>query len=99
MDDQDLKKIRAVIQEELKPLATDVGSLKTELGLVKKRVDDLWEQTEKVSVNIEEIKESLESQSSATRHTNGNVDRLDKRLTQVEEQHGIVSPPELVLIS
>lgn len=114
MNDEDLKKIRGVVREEvqesirgevrkvvkeeLEPIKRELGTINNELGVVKKRVDDMWEQTVKLSEDMEEIKESFGVQASATRNTNDNVNRLDKRLTQVEEQHGIIPPPELVLI-
>lgn len=56
-----------------------------------RKLNALWEQTEKVTFELEEVQETLEFHTVALQRI------VDKRLTGVENQMGIVPPPELTI--
>lgn len=90
MTDEDINKFRKVIKKELKPIDE-------KLGKWEQKMDALWDQAVRLTEGFEEIKESLDSQASTFAHTNGNLEKVDKRLTVTEGRLGIVPPPELTI--
>lgn len=103
------------ILTELQKIGRDVaridGALETineELGKHTKILSDhtrklnaLWEQTEKVTFELDEVKEILDSHMVALKRiADGNtqdIKKVDKRLIRVENQTGIVPSPELTI--
>ncbi len=94
MTDGDVNKIRGVVKEE-------IGSA---LKPVTKKLDILWDQVEKVTENLEEVKETLELHTAFLKRIEPKVEnnsddiiKLDKRLTEIENREGIVPPPEFTI--
>lgn len=82
MNDQ-IDKFREAVREELKP--------------VHKKLDSLWDQTVKLTEEVTEIKDTLETHAASADQTNENVSKMNKRLIEVESNLGISPPPELTL--
>ncbi len=102
MPNADVNKFRGVVREEI---ATALKPVNTKLGKVEKKLDILWEQTDKLTKDINKVKETLESYTNAlkqivinTINSNDNIKRLDKRATETEKSLGIVPPPESNII-
>lgn len=94
MFDDNLDKFRGVVKEEVN----------TALEPVVKKLDALWDQTVKLTENMVEIQETLDSHSLALKRIEeagqqnaDNVKRLEKRTTEAENKLGIVSPLELTI--
>lgn len=95
MTDDDVKKLRGAIKEEVE----------TSIKPVNKKLDILWEQVEKVTGDLENIKDKLSIHTNYLKKIDQNVDHnsenvrgINKRLRTVENQLGIVPPPELNII-
>ena len=91
MTDEDVNKFRGVIKEELKP--------------VKEKLDTLWDQVVKVTENLEDVKETLDSHTNSLKRieikvekNSDDIEKVDKRLSEVETHAGIAPPPELTII-
>lgn len=70
-----------------------------------KKLDILWEQTDELTKDMNDVKETLETHTNAlkqiiinTTNSNDNIKRLDKRITETEKSLGIVAPPESYII-
>lgn len=67
-----------------------------------KKLDILWEQTDKITLELENIKDKIDNQNTFLKanseHNNDNVKKLDKRITEAEKHLGIVPPPESQII-
>lgn len=109
MTDEDIKKLRGVVKTEIgtavKPINAGLGQLKTGLNRVERRLDILWEQVGKVTGDLENIKDKLSIHTNYLKKIDQNVDHnsenvrgINKRLRTVENQLGIVPPPELNII-
>lgn len=116
MTDEDIKKLRGVVREEintaLKPVNTDLGEVKSGLKNVKsglknveRKLDILWEQVEKVTIDLEDVKDTqgshttlLKEINSKVEHNTDNTKRLDRRVRETEKHLGIVPSPESNII-
>lgn len=113
MTDEDVKKLRGVIREEVTAVVEEkVGAIVEEklkpigdrLGKVEKKLDILWEQVEKVTFSINDTNETLGTHTDALKRIEAKVEnnsndihRLNKRVVVLESRNGIVSPPELTI--
>lgn len=95
MINNDLNQIRGVIKEEIN----------SSIEPVVKKLDILWEQTVELTENMTEVQETLASHTETlkrivanTEHEAENAGKLNKRVRTIEDQLGIVSPPELAVI-
>lgn len=116
MTDEDIKKLRGVIKQEigtalrpvnkgLKTVNTGLKAVKKDLKSVDRKLDILWDQTDRLTKNIVSIEDTLNSHTTAlTRievkieNDSENIRKLDKRLTTSEAHLGIAAPPELTLV-
>ncbi|MFH0936747.1 MAG: hypothetical protein V1808_00430 [Candidatus Daviesbacteria bacterium] len=109
MTGDELNQIRGVVKEEinsaLKPIEKRTEGIEEQLndpdtGLrkINEKLDALWDQTAGLTEDVTEIKESIKSQTSTLNQTNGNLEKIDKRLTKVENHLGIVPSPELTMV-
>ncbi len=64
---------------------------------INQKLDALWDQTVKLTENLEEVKDAVKSQAAPLNETNDNIRKLDKRVTTTEAHLGIVPPPELTV--
>lgn len=104
-----------VDHQELYLVATssNVKSIKEQQSVINekldtqgKKMDILWDQVEKVTMDIEEVKETQDLHTAVLKRietkVEGNSDdikeKVDKRLTKVENRLGIVPPPELTIV-
>lgn len=62
-----------------------------------KKLDVLWDQTAQLTVDMNEVKETLKSQKVSVSEISDNMAKVDKRLTKVEDHLGIVPPVELTV--
>lgn len=104
----------------------DLDSIKGDLNSIKQRLDDpktglkkinekldaVWDQTAKLTIDMEEVKETLDSHTKVldshtkslkrieikVEYNSDNVNKVDKRLIKVESHLGISAPPELSII-
>lgn len=95
MTDDDLKQIRGVVKEEVN----------VALEPVVKKLDALWDQTIKLTGDLTEVQEKQDSHTVAlkkivtnTEADKENIVKLDKRAHELENQAGIVPPPELTIL-
>ncbi|MBI4037349.1 hypothetical protein HY385_02910 [Candidatus Daviesbacteria bacterium] len=105
MNDDNFK---IILEEALNPIKEQLGSLdsikkqledpRTGLKRVNGKLDALWDQTVKLTEAMEETKETLKSQDNNLNRTSDDVAKVNKRLTKVEDQLGIVPPSELALV-
>lgn len=94
MTGDDLKQIRGVVKEEVS----------VALEPVVKKLDALWDQTIKLTGDLTEVQETQDSHTVAlkqiitnTEDHKENIIKLDKRTHELENQAGIVPPPELTI--
>lgn len=98
MTDEDVNKLRTALKEEISSvIKEELKPVNERLGRVEQRMDVLWDQTVKITENLEEINDTLKSQTKAMNNTNNNIEKVDKRLIGVEGHLGIVPPPELTI--
>ena len=78
---------------------------KTGLKRINKRLNILWEQAEKVTFGLDEVKETLDSHTASLKrieekaeNSSDDIRKLDKRLTEVEHNQGIIPPPGLTVV-
>lgn len=104
--------VREEITEALQPINNKLGTIDTRLGHVEVRldhvetrldhvetkIDALWDQTVKVTEELGEIRETIDSQTQLLNQSKDNTQKLDKRVTKVEANLGMPTPPELQLI-
>lgn len=102
MTDEDVNKLREVIKEEVtsavqKEVRTAVQE---ELKLINKKLnklnklDALWDQTVRITEQLTEVQETLETHTALLNKHSEDMEKLDKRLITVEGNLGIVAPPE-----
>lgn len=94
MVSDDLNQIRGAVKEEIS----------TALEPVVNKLDALWDQTVKLTEDMTEVQETLNSHTTAlkqiatnTEHNRDNIVKLDKRVHDLEDQAGIVPPPEFTI--
>ncbi len=94
MNDGDVKKIRGVVKEEIE----------TALKPVSKKLDILWEQVEKVTIELDQVQETqqvhtrvLKSIDAKVENHSDDIHKLNKRVITLENTSGIVPPPELTI--
>lgn len=98
MADEDIKKLRRAVKEEI-----DVAlkPIKETLKGHTRKLNTIWDQVTEVTEDLTEVKETLESHTASLNrieeNTSGDIKKVDKRLTTVENQQGIVPPPELTI--
>jgi septal ring factor EnvC (AmiA/AmiB activator) len=75
-----------------------------EFGKQSKKLVILWEQVEKVTFGLDQVKETLDSHSEVlkrieakTDNNHDNIHKLNKRVITTEGKLGIAPPPELSL--
>ena len=99
--DTSLKQIKETLDSHTKTLDSHTKTLEKQAG----KLNALWEQTEKLTVDMGEVKEILNSHTKSlnqlvanNEQDKDNVRKLDKRIGATEDHLGIVPPPELTLI-
>lgn len=108
MTDEDVNKLRTVVKEEigtaLKPINNRLGTVENKLGNVEHKLDVLWDQTGRLTGDMEGVKETLDSHTEILKRIEDKVDtnsddmlKVNTRLTKVEGHLGIVPPPELTI--
>ncbi len=90
------------IGKDVARIDSTLETINEELGTTGRKLDILWEQVEKVTIGLEEVKEKLDYNKTYFKtgfeNTNGNVNKLNKRTSTIEDQLGIAPPPELNII-
>ena len=102
MTDEDVKKIRGVVREEVRDIVKE--EIETALKPVNKKLTILWDQAEKVIFALDEVNEKSELHSKVlkrieinTENNSDDVHKLNKRVVVLENRNGIVPPPELTI--
>lgn len=120
MTDEDVNKIGGLVDSKLEAFREDIkGDINSALKPVNekldahgkilnaqgKKLDILWDQVERVTVNLEKVSETQDLHTAVLKRietkVEGNSDdikKVDKRLTKVENRLGIVPPPELIIV-
>ncbi len=88
MDETKLKKI---LENALVPLKSDIQGIKEELASVK----DV--QQNQILPSVVHTESVLTSYADAYKMNKKNIERLDDRVTTLEEENGIAPLPELVI--
>lgn len=94
---------------ELSRIGKDIsridGTLETlseDGGKHTKKLNILWEQTDKITLELENIKDKIDNQNTFLKanseRNNANIKRLDKRVGEAEKHLGIAPPPESHII-
>lgn len=103
MTNDDLNKFRGVVKEEID---TALNPVNKKLDSQGKKLDSLWDQVVEVTEGMGEVKEvqkthtaSLKRIESKVEQNTDDIRKINKRLTIVENQSGIVPPPELTVTS
>lgn len=105
MTDEDVNKIGGLVDSKLDALRKDIkGDINSALKPINKKLDILWDQVERVTMDLGGVKETLDSHTTTLKRietkVEGNYDdirKLDKRLIKVENRSGIMPPPELTI--
>lgn len=99
MNDDDLKKIADLVDERINKA---LEPIKGQLGSVEKRLDDpetglkrISEQLDANTSSLVKIEETLGGYKESYQINKFNIERLDTRLTTVEDKLGIESPEDL----
>ncbi len=109
MNDSDFKKLRELIKEELRPIKDIVEMVKKrvdgqELHInvtaenvrsVKEQQSIMNEKLDSHSASLMSIEAKLESYADSYKINQHNIERVDTRLTAVEDNLGIESPEDL----
>jgi|SRR3990172_12332951 len=92
------------IEDRLSNMEGYFNDPKTGLKRINQKLDALWDQTVRLTENMEEVKETLISQTEAFKrnevkieNNTDDIGKVDKRLHEVENHLGIVPPPELTI--
>ncbi len=95
MTNDDIKKIRGAVKEEIN----------VALKPINRKLDILWDQVEKVTFGIDEVKETLDTHTSVLKRMetklenhSDDIHKLDRRVVTLENNNGVVAPPELTII-
>ncbi len=98
MTDEDVKKLRGVIREEVTVIVEE------KLKPVSKKLDILWEQADELTKDMNEVKETLDTQTSVLKRMEAKLEnhsddihKINKRVITLENTAGIVPPPELTI--
>lgn len=95
MNDNDYKKIADLVDERvnraLEPIKNDLTELKQDLKDVKDT------QEERVLPSVTEIEVTIKSYADSYKINKGNIERLDERLTTVEDQLEIQPSDQLAI--
>ena len=101
MTNDDIKKFRGVVKEEIE---TALKPIDTRLGRVEHKLDVLWEQTEELTKDMENVKETLDYHTKVLKkiadkaeRNSDNIHRLNKRMSTIEDQSGVIPPPEFTI--
>lgn len=94
MNQNDFKKL---LNEALQPIKNQLEDPKTGLKRINEKLDALWDQTSRLTIGAENIKEGVRSQVNSLKQTDENLKKVNKRLQSVEANTGIVPPPELTI--
>ncbi len=106
MTDEDVKKLRRVVREEVTVIVEEKVAVIVEEKLkpVNKKLTILWDQAEKVAFALDEVNETLEVHSEVLRRIEANsendsddIHKINKRVVVLENTAGIVPPPELTV--
>lgn len=91
MNDKAVAKFRGVVRDEINSAIKPIA----------KKLDTLWDQVIEVTTDLSEVKETLKSHTASLHRieerSSEDIKKLYKRLTTVEDQAGIISPPELTI--
>lgn len=103
-----------VDHQELYLVATssNVKSIKEQQSVINEKLDAqgrkldiLWDQVEKVTMDLEDVKENQELHTATLKRietkvegNNDDIRKVNKRLIKAEDRLGIVPPPELTIV-
>lgn len=97
--------IQNTSSENMRTIRDQQLFMNKKLDILTEKLDATWEQTGKLSVDMTEVEEKLDSHTTIlkkittnTEHTVENVKKVNKRLTNLESKQGIVPPPELTIV-
>ncbi|MBI2196846.1 hypothetical protein HYU45_04550 [Candidatus Daviesbacteria bacterium] len=100
-----LKEQQSVINEKLDAQGEKLDSQGKQLNDQGRKQVILWDQVEKVTMSLEDIKDTQDLHTATLKRiemkAEGNFDDIgkeDKRLTKVEDRLGIVPSPELTVV-
>lgn len=85
MDEQGFKK---VLDEALNPLREDIQCLKEDVSDLKEGIDSL-------KVSVVSLEQTVDSYADSYKENQRNIERLDTRLTSVEDKTDIIPPENL----
>ena len=102
MNKDDFKRL---LDESLKPIKTDLNVVKTDLSRVKSDLKELKESHEELKYTVEGkvlpsvtyIKTNIKAYKDSYQINNANAKKLEKRVEVLEDQAGVIPPPELIL--
>ena len=110
MNNDDLvKKIGDIVDEKinkaLDPIKNQLGDPESGLKRINEKLDTLWDQAVELTENMTEVQETLDSHTifltrieTKVEHSIENIQKINKRVGNVENKLGVVPPPELTIV-
>ncbi|KKQ67165.1 MAG: hypothetical protein US86_C0001G0092 [Candidatus Daviesbacteria bacterium GW2011_GWA2_38_24] len=99
MDEKSFKKILSEalmpLREDIKDLKQDVGGLKQDVGVLKKDMSMLGEDVDILKGSVINIEQTMASYADSYKINQHNIERVDTRLSSVEENLGIEPSEDL----
>lgn len=100
-----MKDQQSVINAKLDAISKDLNNPKTGLKRINERMEVLWDQVVEVTADLEGVGEIMDSHTAYLKRIETKIDKdsediekLDKRLSDVEDNAGIIPRPELTLV-
>lgn len=102
MNDNDYKKIADILDERvnkaLEPIRTDLTELKTDLIELKQDLKEVKDvQENRILPSVTEIEVKITSYADSYKINKHNIERVDTRLSTVEDELNIKIPEDLIV--
>lgn len=95
MNQDDFKKL---LEESLKPLQNGLDEVREDLKGVKKDLQEVKDtQENQILPSVITTETTIKGYADAYKTNKANIERLDDRVTRLEDREGIVPPPEFTI--
>ncbi len=95
MNQNDIKKL---LEESLAPLQSGLDEVKKDLNELKQGLNEVKNtQENQVLPSVITTKTTIKGYADAYKTNIANIERLDDRVTKLEDKAGIIPPPEFVI--
>lgn len=100
----DENKLKTIVEQAIKPVLDQLNDPDTGLAAINRRLDDpdtglkrLNDSMDANTAAVMELEKTVNGYGDMYKINKSNIERLDERLSQVEENTNIVPPPELAI--